>query len=204
MQVVLSQRLAVPYAAAPLDLYRALRTLNPSPYMYFMDLGGLPYRRLLARDSGAARRRAGHGTPDRRHAPAREDGGGRQGTGAGAACRSQGTCRAYYADGPRAQRRWARGQDRQRARDRQDGDRTLLTRDAHRLERHRRAEAGHGRRGCAARDLSGWHCFRRAQGAGDGNHRGTRTHAPRHLFREPWATSAGTAIWTPPSPSARR
>ena len=37
MQVVLSQRLAVPYAAAPLDLYRALRTLNPSPYMYFMD-----------------------------------------------------------------------------------------------------------------------------------------------------------------------
>src|SRR3990172_7934522 len=39
MQVVLSQRLAIPCAAAPLDLYRALRTLNPSPYMYFMDLG---------------------------------------------------------------------------------------------------------------------------------------------------------------------
>ncbi len=38
MQVVLSQRLAIPYQAAPLDLYRALRTLNPSPYMYFMDL----------------------------------------------------------------------------------------------------------------------------------------------------------------------
>jgi anthranilate synthase component 1 len=38
MQVVLSQRLAIPFAAAPVDLYRALRTLNPSPYMYFMDL----------------------------------------------------------------------------------------------------------------------------------------------------------------------
>ncbi|MDH5487207.1 MAG: anthranilate synthase component I [Gammaproteobacteria bacterium] len=38
MQVVLSQRLAIPFDAAPLDLYRALRTLNPSPYMYFMDL----------------------------------------------------------------------------------------------------------------------------------------------------------------------
>lgn len=38
MQVVLSQRLAIPFSAAPLDLYRALRTLNPSPYMYFMDL----------------------------------------------------------------------------------------------------------------------------------------------------------------------
>ncbi len=38
MQVVLSQRLTIPFAASPLDLYRALRTLNPSPYMYFMDL----------------------------------------------------------------------------------------------------------------------------------------------------------------------
>ncbi len=39
MQVVLSQRLAVPYQAPPLDLYRALRCLNPSPYMFYMDLG---------------------------------------------------------------------------------------------------------------------------------------------------------------------
>jgi anthranilate synthase component 1 len=39
MQVVLSQRLTIPYGAAPLDLYRALRGLNPSPYMYFLDLG---------------------------------------------------------------------------------------------------------------------------------------------------------------------
>ncbi len=40
MQVVLSQRLSIPYQARPLDLYRALRGLNPSPYMYFLDLGG--------------------------------------------------------------------------------------------------------------------------------------------------------------------
>ncbi|VAW75115.1 Anthranilate synthase, aminase component [hydrothermal vent metagenome] len=39
MQVVLSQRLTVPYKAQPLDLYRSLRGLNPSPYMYFLDLG---------------------------------------------------------------------------------------------------------------------------------------------------------------------
>nr|MBS0020594.1 anthranilate synthase component I [Gammaproteobacteria bacterium] len=39
MQVVLSQRLSIPFEAAPLDLYRALRTLNPSPYMYYLDLG---------------------------------------------------------------------------------------------------------------------------------------------------------------------
>jgi anthranilate synthase component 1 len=38
MQVVLSQRLSVPFQAPPLDLYRALRSLNPSPYMYYLDL----------------------------------------------------------------------------------------------------------------------------------------------------------------------
>ena len=38
MQVVLSQRLSIPFQAAPLDLYRALRSLNPSPYMYYLDL----------------------------------------------------------------------------------------------------------------------------------------------------------------------
>lgn len=38
MQVVLSQRLTIPYNAPPIDLYRALRTLNPSPYMFYMHL----------------------------------------------------------------------------------------------------------------------------------------------------------------------
>jgi anthranilate synthase component 1 len=38
-QVVLSQRMSVPFEARPLDVYRALRALNPSPYMYFIDLG---------------------------------------------------------------------------------------------------------------------------------------------------------------------
>ncbi|ALN59626.1 anthranilate synthase component I [Lysobacter enzymogenes] len=39
-QVVLSQRLSVPFKARPVDVYRALRALNPSPYMYFLDVGG--------------------------------------------------------------------------------------------------------------------------------------------------------------------
>lgn len=38
MQVVLSQRLSIPFEANGLDLYRALRTLNPSPYMYYLDM----------------------------------------------------------------------------------------------------------------------------------------------------------------------
>ena len=38
-QVVLSQRLEFTPEAAPLDIYRALRTVNPSPYMYFLRMG---------------------------------------------------------------------------------------------------------------------------------------------------------------------
>jgi len=40
-QVVLSQRLSVPFSARPVDVYRALRALNPSPYMYFLDVGDM-------------------------------------------------------------------------------------------------------------------------------------------------------------------
>jgi anthranilate synthase component 1 len=39
MQVVLSQRMSKPFAASPLALYRALRTLNPSPYMFYFNFG---------------------------------------------------------------------------------------------------------------------------------------------------------------------
>ena len=38
MQVVLSQRMSIPFTTDPIHLYRALRSLNPSPYMYYMDL----------------------------------------------------------------------------------------------------------------------------------------------------------------------
>ena len=40
-QVVLSQRFSVPFKARPVDVYRALRALNPSPYLYFIDTGAL-------------------------------------------------------------------------------------------------------------------------------------------------------------------
>jgi len=39
-QVVLSQRLEMPLTGDPFDLYRALRSLNPSPYLYFLELDG--------------------------------------------------------------------------------------------------------------------------------------------------------------------
>jgi len=39
MQVVIGQRISQPYSDSPLSLYRALRSLNPSPYMYLYDFG---------------------------------------------------------------------------------------------------------------------------------------------------------------------
>jgi anthranilate synthase component 1 len=38
-QVVLSQRFELPFALPPFALYRALRRINPSPYLYFLDFG---------------------------------------------------------------------------------------------------------------------------------------------------------------------
>ncbi len=39
IQVVLSQRLEVPFETQPFQIYRALRSINPSPYMYYLKLG---------------------------------------------------------------------------------------------------------------------------------------------------------------------
>ena len=39
MQVQISQRIRQPFAAPPINLYRALRSINPSPYMFYFDLG---------------------------------------------------------------------------------------------------------------------------------------------------------------------
>jgi anthranilate synthase component I len=39
-QIVLSQRFAVPFALPPFALYRALRRINPAPFLFFLDFGG--------------------------------------------------------------------------------------------------------------------------------------------------------------------
>jgi anthranilate synthase component 1 len=62
MQVVLSQRLSKPFAASPLALYRALRTLNPSPYMFYFNfedfqvVGASPEILVRLEDEGEDRR----------------------------------------------------------------------------------------------------------------------------------------------------
>lgn len=39
-QIVLAQRFTAPFTLPPMDLYRALRRINPSPFLYFLDLPG--------------------------------------------------------------------------------------------------------------------------------------------------------------------
>ncbi len=39
MQVQVSQRISQPFDAPPINLYRALRSINPSPYMFYFDMG---------------------------------------------------------------------------------------------------------------------------------------------------------------------
>jgi anthranilate synthase component 1 len=77
-QVVPSQRLSVPFHARPVDVYRALRALNPSPYMYFLDLGAtqivgsspeilvrLKAGKVVLRPIAGTRRRGATDTEDR-------------------------------------------------------------------------------------------------------------------------------------------
>jgi anthranilate synthase component 1 len=58
MQAVISQRMAMPFAASPLSLYRALRSLNPSPYMFYYDFGNFHVvgasPEILVRKEGSA------------------------------------------------------------------------------------------------------------------------------------------------------
>ncbi|MEJ7670707.1 MAG: anthranilate synthase component I [Casimicrobiaceae bacterium] len=58
MQVVVSHRMRMPFAASPLSLYRALRSLNPSPYMFYYDFGDFHVvgasPEILVRKEGAA------------------------------------------------------------------------------------------------------------------------------------------------------
>jgi anthranilate synthase component 1 len=74
MQVVLAQRMSLPFGSEPVNLYRALRRLNPSPYMYFMDLDDFQIvsssPEILARvEDGVITNRPLAGTRRRGHTP---------------------------------------------------------------------------------------------------------------------------------------
>ena len=43
---MLSQRFSRPFTRSPLDLYRTLRTVNPSPYMFILETGDFALERV--------------------------------------------------------------------------------------------------------------------------------------------------------------
>ena len=79
-QIVVSQRFRKPLAASPFDVYRCLRAINPSPYMFFLSLGGERHvvgtspeklvqvegRRVETRPLAGTRRRGADPTEDAR------------------------------------------------------------------------------------------------------------------------------------------
>ena len=103
IQVVLAQRFRTKTHATALDIYRALRSVNPSPYMFLLDFGGFQ----LVGASPEVHVRCEEGKVEIRpiagHAMARQDARRRCAIGEGIVGRRERTGRAFDAGGPRAQ-----------------------------------------------------------------------------------------------------
>jgi anthranilate synthase component I len=77
IQVVLSRRLSQPTSAHPFEIYRALRAINPSPYMYYLDFGdfqviGASPEILVRVENGTVTTRPLAGTRPRGKTPAED------------------------------------------------------------------------------------------------------------------------------------
>ena len=72
-QIVVAQRFERPTDADPLDIYRVLRSTNPSPYMYLLRFDDFDIVGLLPGGAPEGDRPAGAAAPDRRHPVARGD-----------------------------------------------------------------------------------------------------------------------------------
>ncbi len=73
-QVVLSQRFSAQFSGDPLQIYRALRAINPSPYMFFLRHGRRDGGWRFAGDAGALSWPATRLSSDRGHEKTRRDG----------------------------------------------------------------------------------------------------------------------------------
>ena len=103
-QVVPSQRFSVPFALPPFALYRALRRINPAPFLFFLDFGGFAIVGCSPEILVRLRDGIGDHPPARRHAPPRRHAGGGPGAGGRAAGRPEGARRAPDAARSRPQR----------------------------------------------------------------------------------------------------
>ena len=161
-QVVLSRQHTVDCGIDPFTVYRALRMVNPSPYMYFLKDGEAAVAGASPGDAGARRGPARRDAADRRHAPAPRRPHRRRGR-ARAAGRREGARRAPDARGPRPQRPRPRLPLRQRAGGGADEGRALQPRGPHRELGRGRARRGQGRPRRARRDLPGGDALGRAR-----------------------------------------
>src|ERR1700736_5110995 len=178
-QVVLSQRFETEFQGDPLDLYRALRFVNPSPYMFCLKFGD---NFSLVGSSPEMHVRVS----DRGDASARPDAGGRRKERSRVTYRSKGARRTRHACRSCAERSGTHRRVRHRSRDGANGDRTLQPRHAHRFACCGEVAA---RQGCLrgnARDFSGRDRLGRAQSARDDNQQRVGKKQARLLRRHRW------------------
>jgi len=182
MQVQVGQVIAKPFRDAPLSLYRALRSLNPSPYMYYWNLddfhvvGASP--EILVRQEPVL-----HAGQMEKQVTVRPLAGTRK---RGGSVEEDLALEAELLADPKERAEHVMlidlARNDIRSHRHHDG-RALFPRHASGLECHRHLAAGAGQYGRTARHLPRWHLDRCAQGARHGNHRPTRTRAPWHLRR---------------------
>jgi anthranilate synthase component 1 len=178
IQVVLSQRLSRPLSADPFDVYRALRSLNPSPYMYYLNYGDLKIigsspERLVSEEDGEVITRPIAGSRPRGETP-QED---------------EALCAELLRDEKeRAEHIMLVDLGRNDiGRVCESGTvevcRAVFARQPHGVECPWAAGRGQGPVRRAAGVLPGGHGIRRAEDSGDGDHRRARADAARAIRR---------------------
>ena len=183
-QVVPSMRLRMPFRLPPFALYRALRRLNPSPFLFFLDFGDFsvvgssPEILVRVRDNKVTH------PPARRHATTRRQRRRGQGARRRASGRSQGARRASHAARSRPQR--CRPRVARSARSRSPSS-FVIERYSHVMHICSHVEGQldpkYDALGRADRGLPRRHAVGRAQGARDGDHRRAGDRAAQPLWR---------------------
>ena len=142
IQVVNSQRFSRQTGAHPFQIYRALRSVNPSPYMYYLDLDGFQIvgaaiESVVKVEDGIASTHPIAGTRPRGRTPGEDEANEAELQG-----QREAAGRARHAAGPGPERHRAGQRPRHRGGHQDDGGGALLPRHAPRLPRRRKVAEG--------------------------------------------------------------
>ena len=188
-QIVPSQRFSAPMSLDPFAVYRGLRTVNPSPYMFFFETGEVTL--VGSSPEMLVKRRGRHGrdAPHRRQPAARRRRAGGRAPGRGAAGRPEGAGRARHARGPGPQRPGPRREiGTVQLTDLMDVSATATSCTSCSTVTGRLA-AGQTAFDALRATLPRRDPVRRAQGAGDGDHRRAGAAPRAGRTAAPWASS---------------